>query len=107
MNRIVFDKSVIVRDESLDFDDDGNKFYGYRYKDRLGIVKANYEDETFITLRWRGQYDIDIDERRYADSFNGIKKSKFDKYLFNDFCEYFYQKYLLGNPNVKKPEIDF
>ena len=86
---------------------DGSKFYGYRYKGKLGIIKCAYRDDAYLTLRWPGMYDISRDERDYADSFNGISKSHYDKDLFNDFCEYFYQKYLMNNPNVRKPEINF
>ena len=95
----------IVRDPQYDFSDDGIRFEGYSYKGSIPITRAAGTgfDECFITIRL--DYIVSHSapdywkDFKYAGYFNCVDRSKYNRQVLNDICEYLYQKYIEKNPN--------
>ena len=95
----------IVRDYSLDFEDDGTRFEGYMYKGCIPITRAagTGMDECFISIRCDYTSEIPNSEWKICDYFNGVDRDKYDRKVLVAICEYLYQKYFEKNPN---PDIN-
>lgn len=103
--KIYLDKSVISRDPSLDFSDDGTRFVGYKYKGKLPITRASGTEDLYLCIRldylsfsyneYKDDYDI-------LDYYNGVDREEFSAPFFNELCEYIYQKYLENN-EIERP----
>ena len=99
----------IVRDPQYEFSDDGTRFEGYSYKGSVPITRAagTGSDECFISIRL--DYIVSHNapdfwkDLKYAEYFNGVDRSKYNRQVLNDICEYLYQKYIEKNPH---PDTD-
>jgi len=91
----------IIRDPSLDFSDDGNRFEGYMYKGCIPITRAAGTglDECFIAIRYDYTREIASSEWKLCNYFNGVDRDKYDRKVLVAICEYLYQKYFEKNPN--------
>ena len=92
----------IVRDRSEDFEDDGTRFEGYKYKGSIIITRAAGTglDECFIAIHCPVPYSmLDEKDRELEEWFNGVPRDKYNRQILNAICEYFYQKFIEKNPN--------
>lgn len=99
----------IARDRQYDFSDDGTRFEGYSYKGSIPITRAAGAgfDECFISIRLDYITSFSApdvwDDWNYSNYFNGVNRSKYNRQILNDICEYLYQKYIEKNPH---PDTD-
>lgn len=95
----------IVRDESLDFSDDGTRFEGYLYKGTIPIHRAagTGSDLCFIDIRWDYTHGvIPREEWKLCGYFNGVSRERYNRQVLVNICEYLYQKYYEKNPHPDK-----
>ena len=78
----------IVRDHSLDFEDDGTRFEGYMYKGCIPITRAagTGMDECFISIRCDYTSEIPNSEWKICDYFNGVDRDKYDRKCLVAIC---------------------
>lgn len=94
----------IVRESYHDFEDDGTRFEGYEYKRSIPITRAagTGSDNCYISIRldYITSHNGDFwKDHKYADYFNGVDRSKYNRQTLLAICEYLYQKYIEKNPN--------
>ena len=82
--RMDFKKAGFTRDASMDFTDDGNRFYGYIHKSGMPMTYTRYQDDVYITLRPDYLKDLTYSEYsklphyKDADKYNGVLATDVD-----------------------------
>lgn len=100
--RFTLKRTLFVRHPEEDFNDDGNEFRIYYYKDKLPISVCTYDGDIYLAMRpdylgynWK-DYQEDY---KVLDKYNGVYNVyNIDKEQLEEDCEAMYQKYCVEKP---------
>lgn len=82
--RMDFKKAGFTRNSSMDFTDDGNRFYGYIHRSGMPMTYNRYQDDVYIALRPDYLKDLTYSEYsklphyKDADKYNGVLATDVD-----------------------------
>lgn len=105
--KLDFKKAGFTRDPSLDFSDDGHRFYGYRHKSGLPLTYATFKDDAFLSLTAADLEGLNFNEYsklptyKKLNKYNGVPKSEVDLNDLSNIADSFMKEY---NEAVNKLE---